>query len=177
MNSLQEAHLRNLAVPAPFRKSEAEIQRKEDQEPPREIGAKEIADIPRLASKGDADDLMYELDKHIKLIEARAEAVVLAEKLEYLKKANGAKRCEHVKFEGATCGSPAVRGKQHCHFHGQAHAWEVDIVLEDQRSLQVAFTRLAHRVATNQIDPTQARLLLQILQTAGRHLPSGGLTA
>jgi len=41
---------------------------------------------------------------------------------------------------------------------------------EDQRSLQIAFTKLAQQVASSKIDVSQAKLLLQIIDAAGRNL-------
>lgn len=44
-------------------------------------------------------------------------------------------------------------------------------MIEDQLSLQVAFTRLAHQVAAGKVDPAQAKVLLKILESAGRNFP------
>jgi hypothetical protein len=147
-----------------------------EDEPPREITAEDVAGIPNLATSADAAAFIEDVDRNIELIEMRADAVARAKKLEYLKKANSRKRCEHVKLNGENCGSPAVRRERFCHFHGQAHASSIDLpVIEDQRSLQIALTKLAQQVASNKIDAVQAKLLLQILESAGRNLPAEGL--
>jgi hypothetical protein len=147
-----------------------------DDEPPREITAEDVAGIPNLATSADAAAFLEDVDRNIELIEMRADAAARAKKLEYLKKANSRKRCEHVKLNGESCGSPAVRGERFCHFHGQAHAPSIDFpLIEDQRSLQIALTKLAQQVASNKIDAVQAKLLLQILDSAGRNLPAEGL--
>jgi hypothetical protein len=39
------------------------------------------------------------------------------------------------------------------------------------RSLQLAYMKVAQQVAANKIDPAQARVLLQVLEKAGRSLP------
>jgi hypothetical protein len=142
-------------------------------DPPLTVTAKNVAHIPELSSTQEAADLIEAIDDNIDLINMRADAARRARKLEDLQKANSAKRCQHIKFSGDDCGSPALRGQEYCHFHAQTHAGCVDIpVIEDQRSLQVAFARLASQVVSNKIDATHARVLLQILESAGRALPA-----
>ena len=147
-------------------------QRMFSDDPPPEITPEMAASISQLSCTQDAADVMKGLNECIRLTAMQGDAARRAEKLFYLKKANRAKRCSHVKFNGENCGSPALRGKQFCHFHLEAHTPSIDIpVIEDLHSLQVAFTRLAHQVAANKIDAGQAKVLLQILQSAGRTLP------
>jgi hypothetical protein len=148
-------------------------QRVYSDDPPITITAEDVAGIPDLACTQEAADFIDAVQENIDLINLRADAAMRAKKLEDLKKANAAKRCRHVKFSGEDCGSPALRNLEYCHFHAQIHAACVDIpVIEDQRSLQVAFARLANQVASNKIDATHARVLLQILESAGRSLPA-----
>jgi hypothetical protein len=148
-------------------------QRVYSDDPPLKITAEDVAQIPGLSSTQKAADFIEAIDDNIDLINMRADAARRARKLEDLQKANGAKRCRHVKFSGDDCGSPALRGQEYCYFHAQTHAGCVDIpVIEDQRSLQVAFARLASQVASNKIDAAHARVLLQILESAGGALPA-----
>lgn len=143
-----------------------------DMTPPPPIDADKLAAIPKLGSLDEAADLCIDIHRNIELLEGLAELAVEADKLERLKAANGAKRCEHVKLNGKTCGSPALRGQQYCHYHGQAHAPVFELpVIEDQASLQIAFSRLAQQVMAEKVNAPQARLLLQILQSAARNLP------
>lgn len=147
-----------------------------DEEPPPEITAEDVACIPHLPTSADAAAFIDVVEQNLELAEMRAQAAEKAKKLKYLKKANRSKRCEHVKFNDEACGSPALRGERFCHFHAAAHAPNIEMpVIEDQRSLQIAFTKLAQQVATNKIDAAQAKLLLQILETAGRNLPAEGI--
>jgi len=173
-NIIQESLIKLLNSPV-----ESEDQDEDDceysDEPPPEITEQDVAGIPNLPTSADAAAFIEDVERNIELVEMRADAAARAEKLEYLKKANVSKRCEHVKLNGETCGSPAVRAERFCHFHGKAHAPSIEIpMIEDQRSLQVAFTQLAQQVASNKIDAAQARLLLQILETAGRVLQAEG---
>ena len=91
--------------------------------------------------------------------------------LERLEKANGAKR-DHMKLNGETCGPPALCGDHFSHYHEQANSRAFDLpVLEDADSLHAAYTRLAQQVVTEKRKPQQARVLLQILQSAEKNLP------
>jgi len=164
-NVLRESMIKLLLSPAP--KSLEQLQYEDDLEPPREIQPDEIAAIPQIGTKAATDDLIDDLDKNIELEEARIQATLRAQKLEFLKSAERAKRCEHIKSDGETCGSAAMRGQQYCYHHAQAHASDLELpLIEDHRSLQIAYARLARQVSTNRIDANQAKLLIQILQKA-----------
>ena len=92
-------------------------------------------------------------------------------------------RCQHI-FNPSSdlarrCGSPALRGETHCYFHHPTrkpsttrHARRgFSIVLpQDQASLHYSLCQIMHRVATNQLDPHRAGVLLYSLQLAGCHL-------
>ena len=141
-------------------------------DPPLKIDEKMVAFIPYLESTQEAANLIRHIDENIQLTEMKADASRRASNLNYLKKANRAKRCGHVKVSGQTCGSPALRGQLYCHFHAQAHGAGLDLpLIEDQSSLQLAYMKVAQQVAANKIDPAQARVLLQVLAKAGRGLP------
>lgn len=160
---------------SPVEPAEDESDAENNDEPPCEVTRKDVAYIPKLATAGEAARFIYEIDRNIELLEMRADASARAKRLAYLKKANRAKRCQHMKLNGEGCGSPALRRQKFCHFHAQTHAPGIDIpVIEDQRSLQLALTKVAQQVAGNKIDAVQAKLLLQILDIAGRNLPAEG---
>jgi hypothetical protein len=170
-NVLRESMIKLLLSPAP--KSVAQLQYEDDLEPPREIQPEEIAAIPRIGTKAAADDLIDELDKNIELEEARVKAVLRAQKLEFLKSAERAKRCEHIKSDGETCGSAAMRSHRYCYHHVQAHASDLELpIIEDHRSLQIAYSRLAQQIVTSRIDANQAKLLIQILHSAAAIVPA-----
>ena len=142
-------------------------------DPPLEITPELVAEIPHLSCTQEAADFIGDLDENIQLTEMQGDAAERAERLRRLKRANRARRCKHVKFNGESCGSPALRGKQYCHFHAETHAPTLELpLIEDEHSLRVAFARLAHQVAANKIAPPQAKVLLQILESAGRSLAS-----
>jgi hypothetical protein len=144
-------------------------------DPPVKIDARMEAYIPYLSSTQEAANLIHHIEENIQLTEMQADAARRTANLKYLKKANRAKRCQHVKLDGGTCGSPSLRGQQYCHFHAQAHGASMEFpVIEDQRSLQLGYMKLAQQVAANKIDPEQARILLQVLKSAGRNLPKSG---
>ena len=44
-------------------------------------------------------------------------------------------------------------------------------LIEDESSLQLAYLKLAQQIAANKIAPAQARILLQVLEKAGRGIP------
>jgi hypothetical protein len=134
-----------------------------DDEPPPEMPGDIDAEIRALPTEQEAAEFIEDIDRNIDLEEAKYQAVRRAEKLRYLERANRAKRCAHVKADGATCGSPAKRGRELCHFHEQASAAGFELpVLEDRHSLQLAFTRLAMQVAAGKMDANSAKVLVQI---------------
>ena len=143
-----------------------------DMTPPAAVDPKKLAAIPDLGSLKEAADLGIVINRNIELLQGLDGLTLRALELERLKKANGAKRCEHLRLNGKTCGSPALRGGHFCHYHEQAKspAFELPVV-EDVHSLQVAYTRLAQQVLTERLRPQQARVLLQILQSAAKNLP------
>ena len=137
-NPLREAALRLLNQPAPDPDDDL------DMTPPPAIDPEKLTAIPKLGSLEEAGELGNDINRNIELLEVIDELALRADRFERLKEANGAKRCEHLKINGKTCGSPAVRGQVYCHYHGQAYAPLLEVpVIEDQRSLQVAYTRLA----------------------------------
>lgn len=139
--------------------------------PPPPISQQRLEELHQLPSLEQASELFEDIDRNIELLEGIDELSQRAQKLEYLKRANSAKRCEHVKHNGEPCGSPAVSGKPYCFFHGEALAVALDFpVIEDQDSLQVAYTRLAQQVVTGRIKAGEAKVLLQILQSAANNL-------
>ena len=166
---LTEAFRKVLAQPVP---PSAEEQAIEDLFiKPRSVTAKDIANIPNLQSKGDVCRLMNDMEDNIQLIEYRTRAEEKAEKLEYLRKANMAPRCRHVRTDGDTCGCPALRDAQYCRFHAEAQASELNIpLIEDRESLQLAYMNLARQVVSNKLDARQASVLLQIFEGASRNL-------
>jgi len=139
------------------------------------IDEKMVAFIPHLNCTQESANLIRHIDENVRLTEMQADAARRAANLKYLKKANRAKRCAHMKSNGQSCGSPAVRGQPYCHFHAQARGATAELpVIEDQRSLQLALTKLASQVAAKKIDAEQARILLRILESAGRNFPNSG---
>jgi len=133
--------------------------------PPVEITDEDIADLPNMASTQEAATCLDAIDENIQLVEMRADAQRRAERLRYLEQAHRAPRCEHIKFNGEKCGSPAIRGQRCCYFHTEAYADAIALpLIEDQSSLQLAFRRLTQQLLCNQIDPMRARVVLQVLE-------------
>jgi hypothetical protein len=92
-------------------------------------------------------------------------------------------RCQHIKVNGTQCGSPALRGEEHCYFHRAWRQRRVEMlrrnsegeavalpVLEDANSIQMALTQVAQLVMLDEIDPKRAGMLLYALQTASSNL-------
>lgn len=91
-------------------------------------------------------------------------------RLESLRAAWLAPRCEHTKPNGMRCGSPAVGGEKFCFFHGIARNNAVEFpVVEDRRGLQVAILRVCERLANNSIAPANAKILLDGLCMAAEN--------
>lgn len=92
-------------------------------------------------------------------------------------------RCQHIKINGTLCGSPAMKRSKFCFFHKK---WQdthipmnsrrraraaIDLpVLEDANSIQISLMQVMRLIASGQIDPKTAGLLLYALQTASSNL-------
>ncbi len=99
-------------------------------------------------------------------------------------------RCEHIKANGTQCGSPSLRNKKLCFFHGRWQAQRLAIadsvatipagksvapalnmpVLEDANSIQVAIMQVLQLLLTGQLEHKTAALALYGLQTASSNL-------
>lgn len=99
--------------------------------------------------------------------------------LDNLAKANTAPRCAHIKPDGSTCGSPAVKDDSFCHWHSETRALrrarkpaeELELpVLEDRFGLQLGIMRVCDLLTNKTIDPYTARVLFQGLRLAERTL-------
>lgn len=168
-NPLREAAIRLLSEPVNDPADGLDIT------PPPPIDPERLASIPQLDSLEQVGKLANDINRNIELLTGREELAEHAHKLDQLRQANGAKRCEHMMITGKTCGSPAVRGLMWCHYHGQAHAPIFEFpVLEDVDSLQVAHTQLLQHVIAKRVRPEEARVLLQILQSATKILLEAG---
>jgi hypothetical protein len=96
-----------------------------------------------------------------------------------IKKADEAPRCQYLKTNGKSCGSPAMKGTNFCYFHGEARTkrqaeeasnlQEVP-VLEDRLSLQLAITRLCAQLTSRSIDEKTGRILLAALRLAQKNM-------
>jgi len=85
--------------------------------------------------------------------------------------AQHAARCAHVKYNGETCGCPALKGKPFCRFHNDDES--TDLVLpfvEDAAALQLAIMRIVRLLETDMIDTRKATAQLYALQLASSNL-------
>ena len=94
-------------------------------------------------------------------------------RLESLRAAWLAPRCEHTKPNGMRCGSPALGGQKFCFFHNLARNNAVEFpVVEDRRGLQVAILRVCERLANGSISAANAKILLEGLSLAAENARS-----
>jgi hypothetical protein len=141
-------------------------------DPPLEITEEDIAEIPDIPSPSRAAFFISAAEQNLHLTALQGKAARHMEKLKYLQEANRAKRCEHVKADGESCAGPALRGQQYCRFHVQSYTELLVLpIVEDRRSLQPAFSQLVRATAASQITLSEAGVLMQILDKAGRYLP------
>ena len=145
-----------------------------DYVPPRTVTPEDVAGISLLSSMGEVEDMVDGIDANIELSHAREIARIKGERLQNLEKAHRAPRCQHLRLNGMTCGSPAVSGDTYCHFHRQALApTGLDFpLIEDGRSFQIAVMRLCQQIAKGTIEPANAKLLLQAFSMAGENIDS-----
>jgi hypothetical protein len=93
-------------------------------------------------------------------------------------------QCRHILAAGHRCGSPALKEEYFCYFHHQNRLpvenlkerrakqstftlWD----LEDRASIQLSIAEVLSRLASNELDPKRAGLLLYGLQIASANLP------
>ena len=93
-------------------------------------------------------------------------------------------QCRHIFTEGRRCGSPCLRNEDFCYFHHatrrpvedaaarKARLASLDFTWpEDRAALQLSLCQVLERVASNDLDPRRAGLLLYGLQIASLNLP------
>jgi len=80
--------------------------------------------------------------------------------------------CTHIKVTGVRCGSPALRGEQHCYFH---HRMLCDsrishvALLENEEAIQVSLMEIVNSLLRGTIDVKRGELVLRALNTAVRN--------
>ena len=94
-------------------------------------------------------------------------------------------RCQHIKFNGLQCGSPALKDHRYCFFHNRWRDKQLNFltgkglhgihsftlpVLEDANSIQIALSQVMHLILARQIEPKISGQLLYALQTASANL-------
>jgi hypothetical protein len=91
---------------------------------------------------------------------------------ERIREAQRATRCKHVKYNGEVCGCPALRGRDFCHYHQDAHDPQQVAVpfVEDAAALQVAIMRVLRAIETDAIEYKKATAELYALQLASNNV-------
>jgi len=92
--------------------------------------------------------------------------------LGFLRLAQQAPRCSHLKSNGKPCRAPAMGNNLFCVFHGRALDTQDGprmkvSVLEDRESLQLAVKQIMEQIVSGRIEPQSASLLLRAVQIAG----------
>jgi len=119
-----------------------------------------IQSRPQLVRQvGDADAVEHELFEKLR---------------KNLDRADDAPRCEKVREDGTTCGSPRMNGHNYCYAHErmlQARARKLELPpLEDGNSIQMALMLVQRALIDDEISVKKAGLLLYSLQTAACNL-------
>lgn len=86
--------------------------------------------------------------------------------------ARKAPRCSYVKYNGQTCGCPALKGRQLCRYHHEAAEEKLLMLpfITDAASLQMAVNRVIRLLETDLIDSRKATAHLYALQLASQNL-------
>ena len=91
-------------------------------------------------------------------------------------------QCRHIFTDGHRCGSICLRGEPFCYYHhttrkpaprkslGQRSSFDLPLP-EDRSAIQSAIGMILQRIASNDLDPRRAGLLLYGLQIASLNLP------
>ncbi|HET8826358.1 MAG TPA: hypothetical protein VFM77_14565, partial [Terriglobales bacterium] len=111
------------------------------------------------------------LEEQIEQAKQRVETKRRGLKLGYLKLANQAPRCSHLKNDGEPCRAPAMGQRSFCVFHSRAYDCETNQrlrvgFLEDPNSLQLVLKQIMEQVLSGRIQPQTAALLLRATQIA-----------
>jgi hypothetical protein len=99
-------------------------------------------------------------------------------------------QCRHIFTDGRRCGSHALRNEHFCYYHHttrkpvadpkarKARVGNFDLPLpEDRSAIQASLGEIIQRIASNDLDPRRAGLLLYALQIASLNLPKERPTA
>ncbi|HVZ19395.1 MAG TPA: hypothetical protein VG897_19910 [Terriglobales bacterium] len=86
--------------------------------------------------------------------------------------------CEHIKDNGFRCGTPAVKGRPFCYYHGRAHAHTPRIgergyrapLVETVESLQLIVTQITEALGAGRITDKTAGKLLYAVQISSHLL-------
>jgi len=86
--------------------------------------------------------------------------------------AQKAPRCAYVKYNGESCGCPALKGRQLCRYHHEAAEDKLLALpfITDAASLQMAVNRVIRLLETDLIDSRKATAHLYALQLASQNL-------
>src|SRR4051812_32946226 len=98
--------------------------------------------------------------------------------------ANKQYQCRHIFTDGHRCGSPCLRSEDLCYYHhttrkpiagpqqrrGRRSTFDLPLP-EDRSAIQASIGEVLQRIASNEIDPRRAGLLLYGLQIASLNLP------
>src|SRR6201999_4441604 len=93
-------------------------------------------------------------------------------------------QCRHIFTDGRRCHSPCLRAEEFCYYHhttrkpvanpqqrrGRRSAFDLPLP-EDRSAIQSSIGQVLQRIASNDIDPRRAGLLLYGLQIASLNLP------
>jgi hypothetical protein len=93
-------------------------------------------------------------------------------------------QCRHIFTDGRRCASPCLRQEEFCYYHHttrrpaanprqrRSRRSNFDLPLpEDRSAIQASIGHVLQRIASNEIDPRRAGLLLYGLQIASLNLP------
>lgn len=141
--------------------------------------AERVANIGEMCAEN-IEELMEDMEDIENLHALREEACTMAKRLAGLERADSAPRCAHVRANGKTCGSPAMKRDQFCYFHSEARKMRDETeaaarlaempILEDRQGLQLAIMRVCTLLADNKIQEKTARAIFDGLRLAQKTL-------
>jgi hypothetical protein len=84
-------------------------------------------------------------------------------------------QCEHIRISGQRCGSPALRGEKHCHFHDYTYNPRYQFhggipMPEDASAIQIGLCRVIRNLEAEPASSRNYALMLYALQTASANL-------
>jgi hypothetical protein len=79
-------------------------------------------------------------------------------------------QCQHIKFDGIRCGSPAMRGAANCYFHLRpARSKDISVPeVMDHRTRQKVLSQIINALVNHEIEPKRATAMINLIKLSAQ---------